>query len=396
MTWRTDVEAAPRDGRWVLILRDCGEPAAVYWRTDADGSEFGWTFDGGDHYEPRAWMDLRGQDGEILWGDDERRPSCPRWLISVPAWGEAYLRVLEECAAPSLLAAARVLAEPVKFIIHTDAPERARSAFPGHEVETRPVGCRGTYVALQESHAEVVDGADVGDRVVLLNADLVVSDNFLSRCAAHFAAGKRAVVLLGIRTASGPERPPVGCNPRALLAWGWEHRHQIIQDLEWGRGRSMLPTNLFFSDGDSVVARGFHLHPVAIIKHADVDFSSTIDGDLLECFPVDSIHVVVDPDDCAMVEVSPPERRFPLREGRLSPAGVAASMMARASTMHRWLFGHRIGVVGPLRDCGDEAVARDILAVMESGPPARIGGRRGKDPRGRRGSSPSSPADIVP
>lgn len=320
-----------------------------------------------------------------------------QWLISVPAWGQDYLRTFAECAAPALLAAVRALGEPVKFLIHTDRPDLALAALPGQDVEVRPVGSHPTYVALQRAHAEAVAVAAPGDRVVLLNADLVVSGNLLVRCAEHFASGKQAVVLLGIRTAAGPARPPAGGAPRALLEWAWAHRHQIIRDLEWPHGQSMLPTNLFFACGGSVVARGFHLHPAAIIKHADVDFSSTIDGDLLDCFPRESVHVVTDPDDCAMLEVSPPERRFPVREGSLSPGNVAAAMATRASATHRWLFEqHRIGVVGPLCDCGDEAVVRETLEIMARGAPAQVGGRRGRDPAGRRGRIPGSPADIVP
>lgn len=313
-----------------------------------------------------------------------------RWIISVPVWGESYVRTFAEAAAPALLAAVGRLHVPVKFVMHTDQPERVRAALPDQDVEFCRVGDRATYVALQEAHAEVVAASMFGDRVVLLNADLVVSGNLLERCAEHFDAGRLAIVLLGIRTVAGRERPPAGAAPRDLLAWAWDHRHQIIRDLEWPRGGSLLPTNLFFAAGGSVVARGFHLHPAAIIKQDDTDFSSTIDGDLLDCYPRDRIHVVVDPDDCSMCEVSPPERRFPVRDdGGMRPRRVAASMASRASATHLWLFTHRIGVVGPTRDCGDEQVVGEILEIMSQAAPAQVGGRRGRDPGGARGRVPA-------
>lgn len=318
----------------------------------------------------------------------------PRWLISVPVWGASYVRTFVDCAAPALLAAVRRLGAPVKFMIHTSSPDQVRAAL-GYwpEVEFRPVGNKPTYVALQESHAEAVAAAAPGDRVVLLNADLVVSGNLLTRCAEHFAVGDLAVVLLGIRTQEDfRARPPSGAEPRELMAWAWAHRHQIIRDLEFPRGRSMLPTNLFFPVGDSVVARCFHMHPAAIVKQESTSFRSTIDGDLLDCYPRERVRVVTDPDDCAMCEISPPARRFPVRDsGGMRADQVAASMMTRASPTHRWLATHRIGVVGPNVDCGDEAFLREVMECMDRAPPvppAVVGSRRGRDPRGRRGGSP--------
>ena len=306
-------------------------------------------------------------------------------LISVPIWGAPYVRMFAEVAAPALLAAVQRLGAPVKFLIHTDAPAAVQAALPGQQIEVRPVAAKSTYEALQNGHAEAVRCAAPGDRVVLLNADLVVSGNLLERCAEHAAAGVEAVVLLGIRTAAGPEKPPAGAAPRDLLTWAWAHRHQIIRDLEWGRGGSMLPTNLFWEVGGSVVARGFHLHPVMIVKHPNTDFKSTIDGDLLDCFSRDKIRVVVDPDDCSMLEVSPPERRFPVRPDIMTVQGVAASMRSRASATHCWLFGaHRIGVCGSAEDVReDTAIAGEVLGLL-GGPSSYPAPRRGSRPqRGR-------------
>ena len=331
------------------------------------------------------------------------------WNISVPVWGAPYVRIFEGAAAPALLAAvARLGKAEVKFIIHTSMGEeaRVRAALPGQEVEVRYIGDSPTYVALQNAHADAISSTAVGDYVVLLNADLVVSDNLLMRCAYQFGVGKQAMVLLGIRTVIGPEWPPAGAMPRTLLAWAWAHRHQIIRDLEWPTGGSLVPTNLFFSSGGSVVARGFHLHPAAIVKRGDINFRSTIDGDLLDAFPRDSIHVVVDPDDCAMCEISQSERRFPVRDqGGMNAAKIAGSMEARASALHCWLFTHQICVVGEARDCGDHDAVHDILENMGRKEllraagrhqPAQVGGRRGRDPGGRRGTVPGSPADILP
>lgn len=314
-----------------------------------------------------------------------------RWVISVPAWGERCVRALAELSAPSLLWALRDLGseDDVRMLVHTDAPDRVRAlpwAWAGVRLETRPVGSKPTYVTLQESHADAVQSAAVGERVVLLNADLVVSRNFLRACARHFDDGALAVVLLGIRTPEGPEKPPIGAAPRDLLEWAWGHRHRIIQDLEWPRGRSMLPTNLFFSVGESTVARGFHLHPAAIVKCADTECKSTIDNDLLDHFPVERVHVVVDPDDCAMCEVSPAERRFPVRSEDMTPRLVAGAMRTRATAIHRWLFAkHRMLVRGRLEEVSaDIEVAKQILDCLSGGVDVRARPER-RDEARRRG-----------
>lgn len=269
-------------------------------------------------------------------------------------------------AVPALYEAVRRLGEPVKFVIHTNSPDTVLLMMRGLDVETRPIDEAQRYVALQQAHSDGIRTAPVGSRVVLLNADICVSGNLLQSVARHFNSGKKAVVLIGIRTAAGDEIPPAGADPRELLLWAWEHRHQIVRDTEFPYGRSALPTNLFWTYEGSTVARGFHLHPVAILKEKEIDFKSTIDGDLLELFPRNSIHVVTDPDDCSMCEVSPPERRFPLEPRDLTAKGIAIRMSTRASPLHRWLFEHRIVVRGRAEEVTEDcSMAVDILSRLQ-------------------------------
>lgn len=286
------------------------------------------------------------------------------WIVSIPVWGDKYREVFIRHAVPALRAALEGFHEPVKFIIHTDKPEAVHVALHGLAVETHLIPPGATYVALQAGHADAIRRAAVGDHVVLLNADLIVSKNLFHSCKAHFVAGDKAIVTTGIRTAPGSDAVPIGAAPRDLLIWAWDHRHQIIRDLEWGTGGSMLPTNLFFISGDSVVLHGFHLHPVAILKEKQFSFISTIDGDLLDHFPREHIHVVIHPDDLAMLEISEPSRRFPVRDGPITKSQVANSMTSRASALHRWLFTFRIVIKGDGADHSDQDVARDILQIL--------------------------------
>lgn len=314
-------------------------------------------------------------------------------IASVPVWGPRYVRMFRHVMLPAFITSLRYHHLPVHLVLHTDATSVAhlmtdadQQAFAS--VELRPVPRKPTYVALQEGHADAVRQAAVGDIVILLNADIVVSENFVTRCVHEILLGAEAIVLLGIRTMFNPkDLPPPGMGSRDLLVWAWQHRHTIIKDLEWPHGKSLLPTNLFWEADNDVVARGFHLHPAAILKNADTAFKSTIDGDLLDCYSPDVIYVVTHPDDMSMLEVSPPDKRFPVRQaGALDPQRVASSMRTRASAMHCWLFTHRIVVCGTgAAVTNDDTVATRILDRMTQARGLASSPQRGRDPVGRRG-----------
>lgn len=286
------------------------------------------------------------------------------WLISIPVWGDKYREVFIKKALPALRAALEGFPEPFSFLIHTDDPEHIKVAMEGLTVHTRQLGPGTTYVALQHGHSEAIALAPVGSSVALLNADIVVSKNLFTACANHINGGMQAVVLSGIRTDSTAGQPPIGAASRELLKWAWEHRHQIIKDLEWGTGGSMLPTNLFWTSPTSVVMHGFHLHPVAIKKTKPINFISTIDGDLLNTFPRESIHLVENPDDMSMLEISDPGKRFPVRDTPTTAPQVAGAMVKRASELHRWQFQRRLVVVGDGADINESGTVSTILRHM--------------------------------
>lgn len=307
-------------------------------------------------------------------------------MIGIPVWGQRYRDVFVDCAWPALAAAIERLAQPVRVLIHTDSEVDLRARLPANQYATFEfcaVPAESKYVALQQSHGDAINRAALGDKVVLLNADIVVSGNLLVRCDEHFQQGRQAVVLIGIRTVQG-EAPPVDAEPRALLAWAWLHRHQIIRDLEWGTGCSVLPTNLFFANEKGVVARAFHQHPVALLKTKEVRFVSTIDGDLLDHVPRDTIHVVTEPDDLSMLEISPADKAFGVARTPMTIAAVARTMISRASPLHRWLFQQRVVVRGHAHGELDNQTAMGVLSEMnrldarQRFQPARRGPFRGR------------------
>lgn len=61
----SDMGTAPKDGRDILIREADGRFAVVHWSgpTDLHSPPFGWTYDGGDRFEPVAWFPLEQIDG---------------------------------------------------------------------------------------------------------------------------------------------------------------------------------------------------------------------------------------------------------------------------------------------------------------------------------------------
>lgn len=62
IAWRGDLEEMPKDGRWVFIINEYDQPAVVYW---SEG--FGWTYDGGDHFNPIAWAECLSPTGAHIY-----------------------------------------------------------------------------------------------------------------------------------------------------------------------------------------------------------------------------------------------------------------------------------------------------------------------------------------
>lgn len=281
------------------------------------------------------------------------------WLVSVPVWGDDHLARFVDHALPALRAALRGFPLPVRFMVHTDRPARIGQAMEGLDVILRPVP-RGNdhYRQFGDCHREAVAHAGSDERVALLCADLVVSRELFLACEARFASGKRAVVAAATRTLA-PEGPPIGASSADLLAWTLRHPHPMVQACFWGE-KSCTPWAVYFRDGEDVTLRGFHLHPVAIVKDRALPFEGTLDIDLLDNFESGEIHVVTSPDELALAEMSPAARPFRLAREAMTPDSIAEWARTRARPVHWWLSTHRIVLQGSGRT-EDEAVWREVL-----------------------------------
>lgn len=288
-----------------------------------------------------------------------------KWIVGVPCWGDRCIDVFLAAGLPSLKQALAGVGHPIKFVLHTDRPDRLARAFAGMEAEfRRPPEGQGTYERFAAAHNEALSTAAAGDRVSLLCADTIYSADAFAACERRFRHGYEAIVAAGPRT-DGPILPPVSAPPRALLAWAMQYRHALTEDCFWGRGHTQIPSFVFFERDDNIVLRAFHLHPIAFVKRDWTGFASTVDDGLPTLFERDKIHVVTDPDEMSFIEISPPERRSPQLPHALTIDGVVNWARRRALPVHWWFASHRIVMRGDPATVDDsewETIARSPSA----------------------------------
>jgi hypothetical protein len=296
------------------------------------------------------------------------------WTIIIAAWGDRCVPCFLEVGLPAIREAlAWAEADDPEILIYTDQPKQIEAALRGFRNQIRvPIWMHNMHRTLGACHKHALMKCKPGDLVALINADNIVSREVFAACEQQFARGKKLIACAGLRTNSS-ERPPIGENASRLLEWAWEHRHPWITECIWGSGRAEEPAVIHFVAGDSVVTHGFHLHPLAIkIDGRDLRFRGpTIDDDLVERFRADEMHVVTDPREMALIEISPlDERKFRNREAPFSIADIRAWALQqwpngrmRANRTHRWFFRQPIRIRGE-DDVGDHSICSEILAAL--------------------------------
>src|SRR5882672_6667653 len=173
----------------------------------------------------------------------------PSWVISVPCWGRHYINVFLKYCLPSLGIAARAAGIRPHLIVHSDgftqenAPFFERRVDGAVEVEIRTIEHGLTqHDTYGDCHRDVIRTALPGQRVALLNADIVISPETFLACENRFAEGKKLVVTAATRCLfKKGVVPPLGVPARELLAWPMAVHHPSVAQCFWGTGRSMIP-----------------------------------------------------------------------------------------------------------------------------------------------------------
>lgn len=294
-----------------------------------------------------------------------------RWVISFPCWGDHHRAIGVDGPLQSALHALKYAGiENALFIVNTDDP---RPFWPllkdsGHEVRfysvpNVPVDTLEKYSIFGAAHRQAIDLAGHGDMVALLCGDMTVSQEAFVAAAGHFQRGKRIVMAAASSTVG---RAPI-TSARKLLEWSVDNLTPMCRDLFWKEGRGTFPWCVYFRHKNGIDFRGFHLHPFAVVKHDGLTFrGNTSDLSLSQEFPERLVHVVTSPDDMALVERSPADRRRPrlFKVRQWTVVSWAAAMGRHANERHLWHFAHQINLVGR-PDPGNQAIAEKIVAKIE-------------------------------
>jgi len=276
--------------------------------------------------------------------------------ISIPAWGKTYVDIATRFTIPAVFAslAAGGMREPANFIIHTDDQDRFKTALCGHNLifralaEPRPTQAQN-WPVFKAAHRDAMAITPKGAILTLLNSDIVVSRETFGFVSDVFESDKIRVIASsgGIRaTLCDTSAPPIGASAVDLNAWIWANKHSIIQECIWGKGRSGLPTVLFFEHDDGGVSMHyFHLVPMFMIKDdRSLSFKGTIDDDLLGCYGDDECFFVSDK-QMAFAELSPASKVHSV--GQLLTVDVMMNFWKdRFLPCHLRNFRHRISVLG--------------------------------------------------
>ena len=272
------------------------------------------------------------------------------WTLAIPVYGNDYAELFFKVTLPRLkacLAGLSSLAQRISWVIHTDRPEDVNEHIPG-AVCIKITGPHD-YQAFVEGHKEVWEKTPVGERISFLCADLVPSKTAFFFADQVMKQGKKVVICAGIRT-HAPEPPPVGADTRELLEFSMKYPHKIVSDTFFGTGGSENPTNVYFRKGDSVVLRGFHLHPFTVEKRAS-GLRGTVDDDLMEGFTEEEIYVVTNR-EMALVEMSPLWKSQPAGCKPFNIDDMKKCFEQKARGAHKHFLKHQIRILGE-GECGD-------------------------------------------
>ncbi len=303
-------------------------------------------------------------------------PLEPCWIISVPAWGDHSVRMARDVALPSIVQAARGMSREPVFIVHTDQPGAFRGCFGGFLADIRPseTDKSSPMAHLGNLHRDALKDTRPGDYFAPFNADHLLSREVFAASEKNFSAGKRLVMYAAPRTVAKGS-PGFGCDASAVVDFFLANPHPEVLSATWGAGGTFHPSVLYQRNADNACCNAFHMHPVAlVVPEKPIKFVSTVDNDMVCAFARDDIHVVTEPSEMAIAEISPPEK---LLGGTHREGGPPGAIILRSPNwiadwgcgllpMHRWFFRHRVTFRGSPDAFPDDPVPRIIRLMDEA------------------------------
>jgi len=196
--------------------------------------------------------------------------------------------------------------------------------------------------------------AKTGAGAFFLPPDMVYSEGTLTSAAEHMSAGKRAVLIPGVRLTEETFVPEIlthydgsrgwlRLESRELVRIALKHLHPVSQSLFWNSAEfNVTPANVHWRVGDSgMLVRGFHLHPLLVRPlPGPVGAFESIDGVYLQDLrqTASEIYVGADSDEMLVFGLTSRSRvigNFGSNRARL--ATLAVFVTHHANSLHRKL-----------------------------------------------------------
>jgi hypothetical protein len=305
--------------------------------------------------------------------------------FSVVLWGRPFVDLFTRWVLPSHLAPrnlpALALRGRAEYLVVTTAEDReaimATPAFRALEAQLPVVWALGTfggtdirsdakYAWMTEAHRHVLAHARARDLGAwFLTPDTLLADGALARIERAVLAGHRASVVTGLmvdqtrflpllddwiaREGAGDAfaRGALGVPPRALMAMATRSYHRIVDAYRWDSMRfNQFPSFVYWSLGDAgLLARCFHLHPIFV--HPE-DWDAPIHGDTFRTIDQTyvaravpdpaKIDVPTDSDEFLLLELAPPEKRYPTYDRSFAAPRRIGAWAARETEVLNWAF----------------------------------------------------------
>lgn len=317
--------------------------------------------------------------------------------FSVPVWGQAYVRLFLHTALPTLLSPGNLpgLSNPAasRFHLYTRPEDEAMlrtSASFRQLIDLMPVEIHLIHEPITVAHhtmsvyhAHTMRIADeAGIPAVFLPPDCVFSDGSMIRVEQLAESGVSVVYNTGLRTdrdrmtallanhrVSGGSS--IAIDGRTLVRYMINCTHDTAKLHFWQEhlDAGLMPANLYWTvDGEGLLARCFHLHPLMVrSQRLFARFYGTIDHDLVPAACPDSSrdYVVADSDELHMVELSGPEHLLYYRNHKGSLGEAAAWAEFNANLRHRKLIAAEIRLhcisIDPVKWLPVEVRARQVV-----------------------------------
>ena len=268
------------------------------------------------------------------------RPQSAVFHAVTHVWGRGYLDLFLNVCIPNQLAAGNIPALPpgscyriLTRSVHVDElnAHPMVAALREHipvdvvvvEALDRGVDSSGAYDLMNACHRQAIDDAlDADAAIIMLSADIVMSNDTLAAVVRRHREGYRMVAISGVRLSKEPflqalQRSPIPLtefSSRDLVTLALPHLHRYTQTMFAGASAvCRKPVAVYWPVGDEgLVARCLSLHPLMIDPMRRVSLTEgTNDGPYMAraCPDLSRVHVVTDSDELQVFELSPEKNR---------------------------------------------------------------------------------------